>query len=61
MLRAAICAIADVITQSFRAEGKILNAANGGSAADAQHIARPSSPRLHLASALAVVAAQAEW
>src|SRR5262249_37287170 len=38
-LRAAILAIADAITKSFRSGGKLLLAGNGGSAADAQHIA----------------------
>src|SRR5262245_8257168 len=38
-LIAAMVAIADAITQSLRAGGKLLIAGNGGSAADAQHIA----------------------
>ena len=38
-LLAAAVAIADAITQSLRAGGKLLIAGNGGSAADAQHIA----------------------
>src|SRR5262245_11562568 len=38
-LRAAILAIADAIAKSFRAGGKLMLAGNGGSAADAQHIA----------------------
>ena len=38
-LRAAIDAIANAITRAFRAGGKLLIAGNGGSAADAQHIA----------------------
>ena len=36
---AAIAAIAEATTQTLRAGGKILLAGNGGSAADAQHIA----------------------
>jgi D-sedoheptulose 7-phosphate isomerase len=38
-LRAAIYAIAAAITRAFRGNGKLLIAGNGGSAADAQHIA----------------------
>jgi D-sedoheptulose 7-phosphate isomerase len=38
-LRAAIYAIAGVITRAFRNGAKLLIAGNGGSAADAQHIA----------------------
>ena len=38
-LRATIHAIADVITGTFRSGGKLMIAGNGGSAADAQHIA----------------------
>ncbi len=38
-VRAAIAAIADAITRAFRNGGKLLIAGNGGSAADAQHIA----------------------
>jgi D-sedoheptulose 7-phosphate isomerase len=38
-LRAAIHAIADSIVHAFRNNGKLLIAGNGGSAADAQHIA----------------------
>ena len=38
-LRAAIDAIAQAITRAFRGNGKLLIAGNGGSAADAQHIA----------------------
>ncbi len=46
-LRAAIHAIADVITRAFRDGGKLLIAGNGGSAADAQHIAGEFLSRLH--------------
>ena len=38
-LRAVIHAIADAITQAFRRGGKLMVVGNGGSAADAQHIA----------------------
>jgi D-sedoheptulose 7-phosphate isomerase len=38
-VRGAIYAIAEAITESFRGGGKLLLAGNGGSAADAQHIA----------------------
>ncbi len=38
-LRASLRAIADAITRAFRNGGKVLIAGNGGSAADAQHIA----------------------
>ena len=38
-LRASILAISDAVAKSFRAGGKLLLAGNGGSAADAQHIA----------------------
>jgi D-sedoheptulose 7-phosphate isomerase len=38
-VRGAIYAIADSITRAFRRGGKLLIAGNGGSAADAQHIA----------------------
>ncbi len=38
-LIATVTAIADAVTQSLRAGGKLLIAGNGGSAADAQHIA----------------------
>lgn len=37
--RAAIAAIAERLTETFRAGGKVLLAGNGGSAGDAQHIA----------------------
>jgi D-sedoheptulose 7-phosphate isomerase len=46
-LRAVIHAIADVITRAFRDGGKLLIAGNGGSAADAQHIAGEFLSRLH--------------
>jgi D-sedoheptulose 7-phosphate isomerase len=38
-LRTAIYAIAETITQAFRNGGKLMLAGNGGSAADAQHLA----------------------
>ena len=46
-LRTAIYAIADTITKSFRNGGKLLLAGNGGSAADAQHIAGEFLSRLN--------------
>jgi D-sedoheptulose 7-phosphate isomerase len=46
-LRAAIHAIADAITGAFRAGQKLLIAGNGGSAADAQHIAGEFLSRLN--------------
>jgi len=46
-LRAAIRAIAAAITDAFRAGGKLLIAGNGGSAADAQHIAGEFLSRLN--------------
>jgi D-sedoheptulose 7-phosphate isomerase len=46
-LRAAIHAIADAITAAFRAGNKLLIAGNGGSAADAQHIAGEFLSRLN--------------
>ena len=46
-LRAAIHAIADTITGAFRAGHKLLIAGNGGSAADAQHIAGEFLSRLN--------------
>jgi D-sedoheptulose 7-phosphate isomerase len=46
-LRAAIHAIAEVITEAFRAGHKLLIAGNGGSAADAQHIAGEFLSRLN--------------
>jgi D-sedoheptulose 7-phosphate isomerase len=46
-LMAAICAIADLITRAFRDGGKLLIAGNGGSAADAQHIAGEFLSRLN--------------
>jgi D-sedoheptulose 7-phosphate isomerase len=45
-LRATILSIADVVTASFRNGGKLLIAGNGGSAADAQHIAGEFLSRL---------------
>jgi len=46
-LRAAIHAIADTITAAFRSGHKLLIAGNGGSAADAQHIAGEFLSRLN--------------
>jgi D-sedoheptulose 7-phosphate isomerase len=46
-LQAAIYAIANTITHSFRSNGKLLLAGNGGSAADAQHIAGEFLSRLN--------------
>jgi D-sedoheptulose 7-phosphate isomerase len=46
-LRAVIHAIAAVITDAFRAGHKLLIAGNGGSAADAQHIAGEFLSRLN--------------
>jgi D-sedoheptulose 7-phosphate isomerase len=46
-LAAAIVAIADAITAAMRAGGKLLVAGNGGSAADAQHIAGEFLSRLN--------------
>lgn len=46
-LRAMIYAIADRIARSFRNGGKLLIAGNGGSAADAQHIAGEFLSRLN--------------
>ncbi len=46
-LRAMIYTIAKAITQTFRDGGKILIAGNGGSAADAQHIAGEFLSRLN--------------
>src|SRR5262249_8460911 len=45
-LRQTMVAIADCITTAFRAGGKLLIAGNGGSAADAQHIAGEFLSRL---------------
>jgi D-sedoheptulose 7-phosphate isomerase len=45
-LRASIAAIADVIEKAFRAGHKVMLAGNGGSAADAQHIAGEFLSRL---------------
>jgi D-sedoheptulose 7-phosphate isomerase len=46
-LRVAIHAIAEAITHAFRAGHKLLIAGNGGSAADAQHIAGEFLSRLN--------------
>lgn len=46
-LRRTIHAIADVITQAIRNGGKLMLAGNGGSAADAQHIAGEFLARLN--------------
>jgi D-sedoheptulose 7-phosphate isomerase len=46
-LRGAVYAIAETITHAFRNGGKILLAGNGGSAADAQHIAGEFLSRLN--------------
>lgn len=46
-LRTVIHAIADTITETFRAGRKLLIAGNGGSAADAQHIAGEFLSRLN--------------
>ena len=46
-LRAVIYTIADVIARAFRNGGKLLIAGNGGSAADAQHIAGEFLSRLN--------------
>ena len=46
-LRAVIHAVADSITDAFRAGRKLLIAGNGGSAADAQHIAGEFLSRLN--------------
>jgi len=46
-LLAAIHTIADVVTAAFRAGNKLLIAGNGGSAADAQHIAGEFLSRLN--------------
>lgn len=46
-LQRAIHAVADAITRTFRDGGKLLVAGNGGSAADAQHIAGEFLSRLN--------------
>jgi len=46
-LRGAIYAIAETVTRAFRNGGKVLLAGNGGSAADAQHIAGEFLSRLN--------------
>jgi len=56
-LRATIHAVADAIAQALRGGGKLLIAGNGGSAADAQHIAAEFLSRLNFdRAALAAVA-----
>ena len=47
-MRAVIYAIADTITRTFRSNGKLMIAGNGGSAADAQHIAGEFLSRMNL-------------
>jgi D-sedoheptulose 7-phosphate isomerase len=47
-LRRSLAAIADRIARTFRAGGKVLLAGNGGSAADAQHIAAEFLSRFKL-------------
>jgi D-sedoheptulose 7-phosphate isomerase len=47
-LRRSLAAIADRITRAFRDGGKVLLAGNGGSAADAQHIAAEFLSRFKL-------------
>src|SRR5262245_6092309 len=47
-LRRSLAAIADCIARAFRAGGKVLLAGNGGSAADAQHIAAEFLSRFKL-------------
>ena len=46
-LRATVFAVADAIARAFRGGGKLLIAGNGGSAADAQHIAGEFLSRLN--------------
>ena len=46
-LLSTICGISETIAASFRAGGKLLIAGNGGSAADAQHIAGEFLSRLN--------------
>ena len=46
-LIASIAAIVDTVTRAFRSGGKVLIAGNGGSAADAQHIAGEFLSRLN--------------
>jgi D-sedoheptulose 7-phosphate isomerase len=46
-LREVIYAIADAVTRAFRNGGKLMIAGNGGSAADAQHIAGEFLSRLN--------------
>jgi D-sedoheptulose 7-phosphate isomerase len=47
-LRRSLATIADCIARAFRAGGKVLLAGNGGSAADAQHIAAEFLSRFKL-------------
>jgi D-sedoheptulose 7-phosphate isomerase len=47
-LRGSLAAMADRIARAFRADGKVLLAGNGGSAADAQHIAAEFLSRFKL-------------
>jgi D-sedoheptulose 7-phosphate isomerase len=47
LLRSAIDAIADAVTRALRNGGKLMIAGNGGSAADAQHIAAEFLSRLN--------------
>jgi D-sedoheptulose 7-phosphate isomerase len=47
-LIASITSIVDTVTRAFRAGGKVLIAGNGGSAADAQHIAGEFLSRLNI-------------
>src|SRR5215813_10594632 len=47
-LRRSLAAIAERVTRAFRAGGKVLLAGNGGSAADAQHIAAEFLSRFKL-------------
>src|ERR1700730_19345028 len=47
-LRRSLAAIAERIARTFRAGGKVLLAGNGGSAADAQHIAAEFLSRFKL-------------
>src|SRR5580700_6433882 len=46
-LIASVTAIVDTVTRAFRSGGKVLIAGNGGSAADAQHIAGEFLSRLN--------------
>src|SRR5262249_55767757 len=56
-LRRSLAAIAERIARAYRAGGKVLLAGNGGSAADAQHIAAEFLSRFKLdRSPLAAIA-----